>query len=149
MIIRTKADKTTVLAKIASINLGKQPWEVSAEPYKPNRSIAQNRLSFSYYNQLGKATGHGTQYDRNYCKYTFGCPILLADDTDGEFTKFYESIINTLGYEQLIDAMEFIEVTRLFGVGQFQDYLLQIEQFAFKNQYALLPDEDLRNEAIK
>ncbi len=148
MILRNDTDRAECIKKIQAIDLAK-PWQIDAAPFKKNRSLAQNKLSFSYYNQLGKATGHGVQYDRNYCKFTFGCPILLADDKDGSFTQFYESIINRLEYEQLIDAMEFIEVTRLFNVGQFQDYLIQIEQFAFSNHYALIPDDDLRCEAIK
>ncbi len=148
VIIRTQEDKDEVALKIQSINLGKQAWRVDAEPYKPSRSLAQNKLAFRYYRLLGKATGNGEQYERLYCKYEFGCPILLADDKDGAFTTFYETLINTLEYEQLVDSMEFVDITKLFKVGQFQDYLVAIEQYAAKNQYALMTDNDLRSEAF-
>lgn len=149
MIIRNSDDRKAVISKINAIDLDKQAWRVDCSPFKKDRSLAQNKLSFAYYNQLGKATGHGVQHERNYCKYTFGCPILLADDKDGNFTGFYENLIDTLTYEHLVDAMEFIEVTRLFNVGQFQDYLVAIEQYAALNQYPLIADDDLRNEAMK
>ncbi len=148
MIITNNTDRNTVIAKILTIDLVKQPWKVDAEPYKPDRSVAQNKLSFRYYRLLGKSTGHGEQYERNYCKYTFGCPILLADDKDGLFTSFYDSLLSSFEYEKIIDAMAFIEVTRLFNKSQFQDYLLAIEQYAAKNHYPLITDDDMRNEAM-
>lgn len=146
MIVSTPTEMEAFIAKCRDVKITK-PWLMTAEPYKKNRSLAQNRLSFSYYISLGKATGNGTKYERNYCKYTFGIPILMADKDSG-FDEFFGNLIDNLEYEQLIDAMEFIEVSRLFKVGQFQDYLLAIEHYAFDNHYPLMADEDLRNEAI-
>ena len=96
------------------------------------RRDKQNRLSFMWYSERGEQSGHGKEFERNYCKYTYGTAILLADDSgdNDHFIELFSHLINTLTYEQLVDAMEFIEVTSLMSVKQFAEYLTDVERDA-------------------
>ena len=64
MIIRGRGDLLNFFRKALAIDLEKQPWEFTAEPYKQNASAAQRRLSFMWYAELGKCSGNGKDYER-------------------------------------------------------------------------------------
>ena len=131
MIVRTDKDRNEFIIKALSVDLTKKPWEFNAEPYKPNRSAAQRRLTYMWYAEIGKHTGNGKDYERNFCKWTYGCPILIANDNPKRnFTPFYEKLINTYTYEERIEAMAFVEVTSLFKVGENVEYLNHIDMYA-------------------
>ncbi len=143
MLIRTHQDILLAIRHILSIDLDKTAvWEVMGKPYKRNRSSAQNRLSHKWYAELGKHTGHGKEQERNYCKFTYGCPILIENDGTGEFTSFYEKLIDTYDYEQCTSAMGFIQITSLMKVKGFTDYLNMVEQYGIERGIMLSkPDE--------
>ena len=140
MIIRGHGDLLNFFRKALSIDLSKGAWEFKADKYKPKRSAEQNGLAFIWYAELGKHTGSGKDYERNFCKWTFGCPILV--ESDRKFSEFYESLINKYEYEQCIESMEYFEVTRLFNASQFTEYLKHIELYAAEQGYQLTKPVD-------
>ncbi len=147
MKISTETDRQRVIFKIQGINL-KQPWVVSAEPYKKDRSLAQNRLSFMWYSELGKHSGNGKEYERNYCKFTYGCEIVIEYEEGNTFNAFYEKLINNYTYEECLEAMEFIQVSSLMKVKAFYDYLTQIERYATEHGWRLTHPDDIYYEAM-
>lgn len=141
MKIENENDRSTVVAKIMALNLSAKPWEVSAKPHVANRSLAQNRLSFKWYAERNAVTGNGNEYERNWCKWFYGCPIVGAAD-DSDFSEFYSILINTYTWEQCVKAMGFIQVTSLMTTKQMAEYLTVVEvSSAEQDIYLTRPDE--------
>ena len=125
-----------------------KPYELIIQPIKTDRSAAQNRLSFMWYSQLGKQTGHGKEHERNHCKWNYGYPILMArEDVDPVIVKIYR-ILMRQPYEDRVDAMDMVDVTSLFKVKEFAEYLNSIERYAAQAGVALTHPEDLYWAAI-
>ena len=135
MLIRDNKDRDAFIEKAMQVDLSKGAWVFEAKKYKKDRSLAQNRLSFKWYSELGKHSGNGSKHERNYCKFTYGCEILARDDE--QFAAFFENLINSYDYEACVDAMDFIQVTSLFNVKQFTEYLECIERYAGENGWIL------------
>lgn len=85
------------------------------------RTINQNSYQFAIYSELEKQGDNTARYYRNYCKYTFGIDIRSAADLD--FAEFIHNALKNLAYEQRIQAMEFIDVTKTFNTAQMKGYL--------------------------
>lgn len=146
MIIRNDRDRAAFIAKARAVDLSKHPWEFTASPWKPNRSLAQNRLSFMWYKQISDQCGEGEDEVRRTFKFVFGCPILV--ERDREFAEFYADLKAKFDYEQCVHSMEFVDVTKLFKVKEFARYLTRIEQFAAERGYQLTHPADLYLEAM-
>lgn len=129
MIIRNNADREAFFSKARMIDLTRKPWIFTAELYKPDRSNAQNRLSFMWYAELGKHSGSGKDFERNYCKFHYACPILV--EVDDEFSKFYTKLVERYDYEECCAAMEFLQVTsrKKFKMPLFAEYLNHIKLY--------------------
>jgi hypothetical protein len=147
MIIRTDSDRNEFIARAVKIDLTKQVWRFEAKPYKPNRSAEQNRLAFMWYAELAKQSGNGKDYERNFCKWTYGCPILVEHDVNG-FSAFYENLINRYDYEQCVASMDFIQVTSMFNVQQMSEYLKHMELYAGEKGYFLTKPVDVYHLAM-
>jgi len=118
----------------------KKPWVVTLAQDDESRSLKQNRLSFMWYNFLGKETGTGMHDSRAGCKLDYGVPILRVDK---DFNKFYDAALAPLNYEQRLDAMEFIPVTSLMKVKQFAEYLEEIDKHSAARGIVLPRPDDL------
>lgn len=140
MIIRGHGDLLNFFRKAWAIDLSKRPWELTAQPYKPKRSNAQLRLSFMWYAELAKQSGNGKDHERNFSKWTYGCPILV--ESDAQFSAYYENLINKFDYEQCVASMEYISITSMFNVHQFTEYLKHIELYAAEQGYQLTKPVD-------
>jgi len=123
-----------------------KPWQVEIKPYKKDRTNAQNRLLYLWLSQIEAQNKHGEQNNRNFCKFTYGCPILARDNES--FAEFYGSLMENYEYEQCIKSMEFIAVTSLMNTKQFTEYLNQIEQYANEQGYRLTRPDDLYFQAM-
>lgn len=145
MLIKTESDRQEFIKKAQKVDISK-PWIFSAEPYKPKRSVNQNSLLYKWLAEIGKQSGNGAEYERNFCKFTYGCMILVADSS--EFAAFYSNLVDNLDYEQAIESMAFISLTSLFNVKQFTQYLNHIETYAAKQGYHLTKPDDLYNSAM-
>lgn len=124
-----------------------KPYIVTVERLKKNRSLAQNKLAFTWYAELGKQSGNGKEDERNHCKWHYGLPILLQRD-DEHIHRFYQTLVDKLTYEERVAAMEYTDVTRLFNVKEFAEYLRSIERYAADMGYHLTRPEDAYDEAM-
>ena len=114
-IIRTEADRVIACTRISEIDLSTVKKMIITDA-KPDRSNAQNALSHKWYAEIGRHTGHGTEDERCYCKLHIGVPILRAEEPD--FRETYDSTVKGLQYEQKLELMRIIPVTRLMKVKQ-------------------------------
>lgn len=121
---------------------------VSIEEYTEDRSAAQNRLSFLWYNAAADQLKDGTAGDkRAYCKLHFGVGILKdgKGKNSEKFRDVYDRIIRPLTYEQKMELMKApidLPVTSLMGVAQFSQYLDAVQQYFTKIGVDLpIPDD--------
>lgn len=120
--------------------------EMVLRPYKKDRSLSQNRLSHMWYGQRAKQQGTTPEYEHQLCKLRYGCPLLIAADSD--FAEIYRRAIEPLDYEQRIAAMKYLPVTRLFNVSQMTEYLNTVEHETHAQGMSLTHPEDLYWEAM-
>lgn len=81
------------------------------EQTEPKRSLPQNAILHKWCNQVDKQLGLKVGDTKRYCKLHFGVPILRAEDD--EFRRLYDKVIlNGLTYEEKIEAMDILPVTR-------------------------------------
>ena len=148
MLLKTEDDRKKLIANVLKIDLEKGPYIVKAEKYKPARSDAQRRLQHMWCTAIGKHTGEGKEYITNYCKWTFGCPIVAQGDR--AFNSFHTHMIDTYTYEQCVKAMEYIAVTSkgMMNVKQNAEYLDHINAYALERGCQLPQPEDLYDEAM-
>lgn len=141
IVIRQEKDKPKAMLAIDSLAIDpKKPMVVTIKEEAETRRLKQNRLGFCWYNELGKLTGHGKDYERYRLKLTIGIPIVREDP---EFNAFYLNAIDGLPYDQKLAAMEYVPVTRFMSVKQFAQYLTEIDRESAKNGYPLSQPDDL------
>jgi hypothetical protein len=137
--VNTERELSLASAIIANLKpSSKKPWVITISQDDEHRSLKQNRLSFAWYKFRGKANGNGVFHERAFCKLTYGVPILREDKN---FEAFFCTVLAPLTYEQCLDAMEFVPVTRLMGVKKFAEYLNEVEQQS-AIQGIILPQPD-------
>jgi len=100
-----------------------------------SRTIEQNRWIYEAYTMISQQTGDTPQEVRRFCKFTFGLVILFADDE--ESAKRWRRVAKTLGYEEMLLAMDMIDVTSKFTVKQLSRY---IESMLVHYQGLMLPE---------
>ena len=123
-------------------------WEIELKPYKKDRSAAQRRLQhvwYTYISEAGERQESKLQVER-YCKYTFGLPILKRDNE--KFSEIWNHQSQFMTYEQCIDAMEFLPVTRLFTIKQNTEYLEEMKRHYQMAGIHLPSADDLYYEAM-
>jgi hypothetical protein len=153
IIIQTKADLARCLYLLEEGAMVPVRVMTVAE-YVEDRSLAQNRLAFRWYNDAADQLKDGTASDkRAYCKLHFGVAIL-KDGTGKAADKFrdvYDRIIRPLTYEQKLELMTEpinLPITSLMTVKQFTQYLDAVQQFFSSIGVALVTDDDLFNTAM-
>jgi len=115
-----------------------QHLEALRKPEK--RKLKQNRLAFKWYKERAEFFKNTPDYEHRFCKYTYGIPILCAEDD--QFATDYELTVQMLSYESRLRAMKHFDVTSLMGVKQFSEYLHTIEIESAKEGCILThPDE--------
>jgi hypothetical protein len=134
----------TEIIRVVKPNKAK-PWVVTLGQDDESRSLKQNRLAFLWYGILGGMNKEGRLAQRKEWKLRAGVPILLEDQ---DFNKFYMAAVSPLGYEQKLDAMEFVPVTSLMTVSQFAEYLETIERESALQGIVLPRPEDLYWQAL-
>lgn len=104
-----------------------------------DRSLLQNKLQFKWFKDMeNQGDMHSSEY-RNYCKLTFGIPIMCQDTIKHEEWHFLDENLN---YEQKLILMSSYEVTRNFTRNQMREYLDEIWQFGFDRGFRLTnPDK--------
>lgn len=108
--------------------------EVVIREYVPetNRSAAQNRLAFKWYEEAANQLKDGSKQEkRAYCKLHIGVGILKAGTSKicEQFRAQYDLVIKPLSYEDKLRAMVppfDLPVTSLMTVKQFSEYLDEV-----------------------
>lgn len=142
--LRNEADRKIIMAVVTELPADDTKRVSVTEG--GDRSLAQNRLAFAWYKSIGKQTGDGTLHVRRYCKLTFGVPILCEAHDD--FAQWCNGVLFSLSYERRLESMDWIEVTRLFTVKQFTQYLNDIEHHYGSEGISLPHPEDAYYEAM-
>lgn len=129
---------------ISDLPLDDKTWAITVEPYRVDRTAAQNRLSFRWYKEIEAQIPDSTAEEwRAYCKLTIGVPILRAENE--KFRSSYDSIIRPLTYEQKIELMTApidLPVTSLMKVEQFRDYLDRVQRHFAEQGVQLTSGDD-------
>jgi len=88
---------------------------------KATRTNLQNAWIYKAYSMLEKQGDMTAAEYRNYCKYTFGLPILF--ESGGEKTAAWRIMLKSITYEQRLLAMEQMQVTSLFTSDEMMRYI--------------------------
>lgn len=107
------------------------------------RSLDQNAMSFALYKEIaGQLEDQTVAEVRAECKLRFGVPILRG--ANERFRAMYDKAIkDTLSYEEKLDAMEFLPVTRLMDKEQFSEYLdTVIREYSKQGIAITMPGEE-------
>jgi len=138
-----------VIRAISKIVPSKEkPYRIRVTLDSEDRTLKQNKLAFLWHKVRSTFNGHTINYDRRFCKLTYGVPLLLADSSHSEFQEFYYNALLILPYEELIQAMEFVPVTRIMSTKLFAEYL-DVTDKESANQGIILPKPiDLYREAM-
>jgi len=92
-----------------------------------SRTAIQNNYQFVIYDELAKQRKDETaKYYRNYCKYHLGIDIRKANDL--EFAELMSLVLRCLDYEQKINYMEYVDVTKKFSPKEMARYIDAILQ---------------------
>jgi len=141
-VVHDQASLAAVMGYLSGIKpSASRPYTVKVAQGDEDRSLKQNRLSFMWYQLRGSITGHGKIHERCLCKLHYGVPILMRDDDD--FLRFFQKALAPMAYQDQLDAMEFVPVTRLMTVKQFAEYLTDVDQESAKAGIMLPHPEDL------
>lgn len=100
-----------------------------------DRSVIQNRLSHVWHAQIARETGDSPADVQCFCKLTFGVPILRMESED--FARSAEYLIDPLPYEQQLEAMRWLPVTRLLTVQGMTNYLTTMQSYYGRHGIAL------------
>lgn len=116
--LRVVSEATRSLA-IRQLVEEKLPFTVRIEG--AGRSQDANRLSFHWYNQIGRLDPeHNSTTARRFSKLAYGVPIMREV---GTFQDAWDRIPAKLPYEQRLEIMDWWPVTSLMTVTQFSRYL--------------------------
>jgi len=127
-IIKTDQQKANAAAAVALCEVNPDaPWCVQIKTYDEKRSLAQNRLSHTWYGEISQ---QGKEYAvgkvHSICKDRYGLPIMKADEI---FSKFWRhATAGNPTHEEIIDEiMPMTPVTSIMTVKQMSQYLTDIQ----------------------
>ena len=124
-LLKTDAQKAAAAAHLATLPVSSdEPFAIKMEPYKHDRSLAQNRLSHKWYSEVSLQGKEYTPEEvKSIAKLRWGVPILLAESE--EFAAFWKLATATSPtYEQQREIiMPHMPITSLMSVEQMSRYL--------------------------
>jgi len=103
----------------------KGKYRISVKKWTTKRSISMNRQQHLWYNQIAKFTGDELPVNvKNFCKHTFGIPILLLDDVEGDKLEFLLHKLDYYKYslENQLKLVSCLEITSKFNTAQAKEY---------------------------
>jgi len=134
--LSTESAITSFLAFVSQHRLsGKKPiFELVPE----KRSLDQNSMFYALYQQIAQQAADQSVNDvRRECKLRHGVPILRAGDA--EFKALYDkAILHALTYEEKLEAMDILPVTRRMSKEQGTEYIDSILREYSRQGYALI-----------
>ncbi len=100
-------------------------WRLSVKPWTKKRSITMNAQQHLFYAQIAKAKGDQTPLDiKNFCKDTFGIPILL---NSAEYADKIEFLLHKLdyykhSYDNRMKLIQCLSITSEFTTSESKEY---------------------------
>jgi len=119
----TADSKTEIKTKLSIALENVKKWPVSVEIIEgaKARSVDQNRLQHKHYAQIGTFQGLIPVEAKNFCKLTFGIPILLQRNPESKDYISFE-FLDYLDYEMQLNAIQSVDVTSLFTTREAKEY---------------------------
>lgn len=121
-------------------------YQVTIEKKAKDRSSLQNRLSHKWYSVIGKQTFESEKEVKNYCKLSFGIPIMIRD-VEG-FAGMWAMQSEGMTYEQEKWSMKFMKLTSILSVEQMTYYLTQMKLHYEAENIHLPTKDDLYYKAL-
>jgi len=124
------------------------PHVLTFKEGKEKRKDVQNRLLYHWIGEINEQTKEGVDYIRGYFKWTYGCPILAAEDE--EFNALYDALMDGYTYEEAIKLMgtNIVQVSSKMSVKQMSEYLTHIRDYGNERGLRLTTNEDQAFEAL-
>jgi hypothetical protein len=100
-------------------------YRVTLTKWTKKRSISINRQQHLWYNQIAKHNGDQLPNDvKSFCKHTFGIPILLNDQVEGEKLEFLLHKLDYYKYslENQLKLVSCLEITSKLNTAQAKEY---------------------------
>lgn len=121
----------------------KEPLQLRIEKAKSKRSLDQNAISHSWYEQIAYELKEDDALGwKCHCKLHFGVPILRAEDA--EFREVYDNAIKPMTYERKLIAMKYWPVTSIMSKNQLSRYLETMQsEFASRGVRLEFPVEEV------
>ena len=121
LVINSETSLQSALGSLRELFREKKYLKVSVT-FGKKRSLDQNAISHCWYEQMARELREDDALGwKCYCKLHHGVPILRAESP--EFLSFYDGALKRLSYEQKLQAMKFLPVTKLMEKDQFSRYL--------------------------
>lgn len=135
--LETEADRKLAMSRLTTVEVGKG-WRCKITRSDKRRD-AQNALNWKWCTAIAEQM-HDTKEDvHNYNKLRFGVVILSRDDD--EFNAVWTALSDTLDYQEQLEAIRFIDVTKIMSVKQMKEYLTDIDNY-YTGVGIILPRRD-------
>jgi hypothetical protein len=128
------------LVHVSNLRLAGKPVRVQFVPEK--RSLDQNAMIYALYKQIAEQLEDQSIQDiRRECKLRHGVPILRTGDP--KFKAMYDKAIRgNLNYEEKLQAMDYLPVTRLMSKEQGTEFIdVVIREYSQQGLCLLSPSE--------
>ncbi len=139
--VRDRCVKALFMAQQSS----EEVLEVTIQPENRKRSLAQNRLYWSWISQWSNKQGWDEQYTHHFFKYKFLVRIFYKDDA--QYAAMCDSVkvlkgIDRGHYDKIAAHVIRQTSTTDASTKQMTDYLDQIERYCYANDFMLtIPNE--------
>ena len=122
MIINSKQSLSDAIIELKN-DFEQHKW-LQVKVSKGSRTLRMNAWWNKAYDMLGRQGDMTLVEYRRHCKYTFGLPILFADDQ--ETADIWRTVFKSVDYEQRLIMMDKMDVTKLFNVDEGSKYIHEI-----------------------
>lgn len=147
LVVRNEQDRRHAAYIIEHLDVSDEnPAEVVFRPWRSTRSGQQNALYWKWLSIIAEETGHSKDDLHEQYKQKFLVPILIRDSQ--EFADMVAKVKNLRrkGLREEADTMRTLIVLNMstagLNVGQFTEYLNEIEQHAHHVMGIVLPNPE-------
>ena len=117
-----------------------KPGDIVSVKVTDHRNLDQNALLHKWFGIIAKEQGDTPENVKNFCKLTYGVPVLRSEDQ--EFNSFYRACIHGLTYEQKLKAVKYISVTSRATVKQMAKIIDHIQKSYAENGIVLKSNKE-------
>lgn len=90
------------------------------------RTLDQNALYHQWLTEIAKHIGETKEETERRCKLSHGCRILCRDSE--KFLTFCQKTLKRLPYEEMLEAMDYLNVSSIMTTSQMAEYMDEIER---------------------